>query len=102
MRSYTPSSGSTQYPSTSPGSRFSVQKLPSMNMSSMPAVQNALTASRNPFRSQRRRGVKPNLLFLPVLRDGRQAAMHWWRDRKSESRHLHHVRDNTNVNITAV
>jgi hypothetical protein len=29
-------------------------------MSSMPAVQNALTAARNPFRSQRRRRVNPN------------------------------------------
>jgi hypothetical protein len=41
---------------------FSVQKLPSMNMSSIPASQNASTAARRPFKSQRRRGVNPNRL----------------------------------------
>jgi hypothetical protein len=43
-------------------SGFSVQKLPSMNMSSIPASQNASTAARKPFKSQRRRGVNPNRL----------------------------------------
>jgi hypothetical protein len=41
---------------------LSMRKLPSMNMSSIPASQYALTAARKPFKGQRRRGVNPNRL----------------------------------------
>jgi hypothetical protein len=41
---------------------LSVQKLPPMLISSMPAVQNASTAVRSPFNGHRRRGVKPRRL----------------------------------------